>query len=61
MGQLLLRRVWELFNGGLIFNSFWTLNNMMAMWGMIAAAYWSPPPAADTEEESGTEELKYGI
>ena len=47
--------------GGLIFNSFWTMNNMMAMWGMIAAAYWSPPPSEITQEEAGSEELKYGI
>lgn len=40
--------------GGLIFNSFWTLNNMMAMWGMIASAFWSP----STDQEK---ELDYGI
>lgn len=46
--------------GGLIFNSFWTINNMMAMWGMIAAAYWTPPPSAKKQEQ-GSEELEYGI
>ncbi|MGF1683605.1 glycosyltransferase family 2 protein [Photobacterium minamisatsumaniensis] len=47
--------------GGLIFNSFWTVNNMMAMWGMIAAAYWSPPPTDKEQEQQESEELEYGI
>ncbi|WP_281222348.1 glycosyltransferase family 2 protein [Photobacterium sanguinicancri] len=45
--------------GGLVLNSFWIINNMMAMWGMIAAAFWSPP--TDKEQEQGSEELEYGI
>ena len=46
--------------GGLILNSFWALNNMMAMWGMIAAACWSPP-ASNEPSQVNVEELNYGI
>lgn len=45
--------------GGLIFNTFWTINNMMAMWGMIYAAYWTPPEKVAKQQES--KELEYGI
>ncbi|WP_299013176.1 glycosyltransferase [uncultured Photobacterium sp.] len=45
--------------GGLVLNSFWIINNMMAMWGMIYAAYWTPPSEHSQEQES--EELEYGI
>ncbi|WP_413113481.1 glycosyltransferase [Thaumasiovibrio sp. DFM-14] len=45
--------------GGLVLNSFWIINNMMAMWGMIAAAYWTPP--SDSEQGQASEELKYGV
>ncbi|WP_117236361.1 glycosyltransferase [Vibrio maerlii] len=49
--------------GGLIFNSFWTLNNMMAMWGMIASAFWTPEGQSDGGQESTveSEEVNYGI
>lgn len=48
--------------GGLVLNTFWIINNMMAMWGMIAAAFWSPPPSElDEQEASNTEEVKYGV
>ncbi|ABZ78531.1 Cellulose synthase (UDP-forming) [Shewanella halifaxensis HAW-EB4] len=46
--------------GGLILNSFWAINNMMAMWGMIAAACWSPP-SANMPSQIKVEELNYGI
>ena len=46
--------------GGLILNSFWAINNMMAMWGMIAAACWSPPEAC-TSRPVNVEELNYGV
>ncbi|ABV85626.1 glycosyltransferase [Shewanella pealeana] len=46
--------------GGLILNSFWAINNMMAMWGMIAAAYWSPP-SNSVANQVNLEELNYGI
>lgn len=45
--------------GGLVLNSFWIINNMMAMWGMIRAAYWTPP--ASKKQEQDSEELEYGI
>ncbi|MGF1887772.1 cellulose synthase catalytic subunit [Photobacterium profundum] len=45
--------------GGLVLNSFWIINNMMAMWGMIAAAFWTPP--SDKKQEQKSEELEYGI
>ncbi|MCG7499812.1 cellulose synthase catalytic subunit [Vibrio sp. Of7-15] len=45
--------------GGLVLNSFWIINNMMAMWGMIAAAFWKPPVEDNVQQES--EELEYGI
>lgn len=45
--------------GGLVLNSFWIINNMMAMWGMIAAAFWTPP--SDKKQEQESEELEYGI
>lgn len=48
--------------GGLVLNTFWIINNMMAMWGMIAAAFWTPPTSAEGEEEvTNSEELKYGV
>ncbi|ACJ28917.1 Glycosyltransferase, probably involved in cell wall biogenesis [Shewanella piezotolerans WP3] len=47
--------------GGLILNSFWTINNMMAMWGMIAAACWSPPADDVPTTVETTKELDYGI
>ncbi|MDA0148136.1 glycosyltransferase family 2 protein [Vibrio sp. LaRot3] len=48
--------------GGLVLNTFWIINNMMAMWGMMAAAFWTPP-SSDEDQESATnsEELKYGV
>lgn len=46
--------------GGLLLNSFWAFNNMMAMWGMIAAAFWSPP-SAEVPSQAKVEELNYGI
>lgn len=45
--------------GGLVLNSFWIINNMMAMWGMIAAAFWTPPTDKTQEQESG--EFEYGV
>ncbi len=45
--------------GGLVLNTFWIINNMLAMWGMITAAFWSPP--SEKEKEQASEELEYGI
>ncbi|MDK9776031.1 MULTISPECIES: glycosyltransferase [Vibrio] len=48
--------------GGLVLNTFWIINNMMAMWGMIAAAFWTPPAESnDQEQATNSEELKYGV
>ncbi len=48
--------------GGLVLNTFWIINNMLAMWGMMAAAFWTPPPAKENETETtSSEELKYGV
>jgi len=48
--------------GGLVLNTFWIINNMMAMWGMIAAAFWTPPTSTEGEKEvTNSEELKYGV
>ncbi|MGF1755984.1 cellulose synthase, partial [Vibrio makurazakiensis] len=48
--------------GGLVLNTFWILNNMLAMWGMIAAAFWTPPSSKEGSVETAeSEELKYGI
>jgi len=48
--------------GGLVLNTFWILNNMLAMWGMMAAAFWTPPsPTEGSVETTESEELKYGI
>ena len=49
--------------GGLVLNSFWITNNMMAMWGMIASAFWNPPENDDAQQESkqGKEEVEYGL
>ncbi|GLR73516.1 glycosyltransferase family 2 protein [Aliivibrio sifiae] len=49
--------------GGLVLNTFWIINNMMAMWGMIASAFWNPKPSDDEQQESeqGKEEVEYGI
>ena len=48
--------------GGLVLNTFWIINNMMAMWGMIAAAFWTPPTSfEDKQETTDSEELKYGV
>lgn len=47
--------------GGLVLNTFWIINNMMAMWGMIAAAFWVPPTLTKDGEAQSTEELKYGV
>ncbi|MFM2599647.1 glycosyltransferase [Vibrio fortis] len=47
--------------GGLVLNTFWILNNMLAMWGMIAAAFWTPPAESEGEETANSEELKYGV
>jgi cellulose synthase (UDP-forming) len=30
---------------GVVTNMLWGLNNCFAMWGIIAAALWQPPPA----------------
>ncbi|WP_114767036.1 glycosyltransferase family 2 protein [Vibrio rhodolitus] len=48
--------------GGLVLNTFWIINNMMAMWGMMAAAFWTPP-SVDEDQQAATdaEELKYGV
>ncbi|MBA5760797.1 glycosyltransferase [Vibrio sp. 404] len=48
--------------GGLVLNTFWIINNMLAMWGMMAAAFWAPP-SIDEGQEAATdaEELKYGV
>ncbi|MUK38720.1 glycosyltransferase [Aliivibrio fischeri] len=50
--------------GGLVLNTFWIINNMLAMWGMIASAFWSPKSNDDEQQnqsEQGQEEVKYGI
>ncbi|MGF1910796.1 cellulose synthase catalytic subunit [Vibrio kasasachensis] len=48
--------------GGLVLNTFWIINNMMAMWGMMAAAFWAPPSTDEGQEEiSDAEEFKYGV
>lgn len=49
--------------GALVFNTFWILNNMLAMWGMIVAAFWEPPTesASKAESASNTEGLKYEV
>lgn len=49
--------------GGLVLNTFWIINNMMAMWGMIASAFWNPKSDGDEQKESeqGKEEVEYGI
>lgn len=52
----------EYSGGGLVFNTFWILNNMLAMWGMIAAAFWEPPKEEKNKEEvTSTEDLKYEV
>ncbi|ROV59855.1 glycosyltransferase [Vibrio ponticus] len=48
--------------GGLVLNTFWIINNMMAMWGMMAAAFWTPPSTDEDEQAAAdVEELKYGV
>ncbi|NLS12037.1 glycosyltransferase [Vibrio sp. SM6] len=48
--------------GGLVLNTFWIMNNMFAMWGMMAAAFWQPPTTNKEQEENrSSEELKYGV
>ena len=48
--------------GGLVLNSFWILNNMMAMWGMIMAAFWKPIEPQDSEQAEFTPgDLKHEI
>ncbi|GAB2648477.1 glycosyltransferase family 2 protein [Vibrio panuliri] len=48
--------------GGLVLNTFWIINNMMAMWGMMAAAFWTPPSTdEDAQAATDAEELKYGV
>ena len=42
--------------GGLVLNSFWILNNMMAMWGMIMAAFWTPLESNISPEKTFSEE-----
>ncbi|EGU31958.1 putative glycosyl transferase [Vibrio ichthyoenteri ATCC 700023] len=48
--------------GGLVLNTFWIINNMMAMWGVMAAAFWTPP-STDEDQHAATnsEELKYEV
>jgi cellulose synthase (UDP-forming) len=48
--------------GGLVFNTFWILINMLAMWGMLSAAFWTPPASHEHQAHmTGPEEVKYGI
>ena len=48
--------------GGLVLNTFWIINNMMAMWGVMAAAFWTPPQSGEDQEvETNSEELKYEV
>ncbi|MCY9803701.1 glycosyltransferase [Vibrio scophthalmi] len=48
--------------GGLVLNTFWIINNMMAMWGVMAAAFWTPPNTdEDQQAATNSEELKYEV
>ncbi|EGU36015.1 putative glycosyl transferase [Vibrio sp. N418] len=48
--------------GGLVLNTFWIINNMMAMWGVMAAAFWTPPNTdEDKQAATNSEELKYEV